>query len=76
MNGDELISGECPWMTTTDGLRDIDKPLFASMADLLRDDRWHKMTAVRWRWLDIGGGGPVMPAEPGTALAAEDDAAL
>ena len=33
-------------------------------AEFCRSHYW----AHNWRWLDIGGGGPVMPAQAGTAL--------
>ena len=54
MNENELISGEC-WQ------------------EGIGEEGWyhpnfHIAWRVRWRWLDIGGGGPVMPAEAGTKL--------
>ena len=61
---DEFVSGECsqeiPWGDDWWPVRDLPENAIG-----LRGVYYHRHS---WRWLNIGGGGPVMPAEAGTAL--------
>lgn len=55
---DELVSGQTLAVDDANGprLRTLYTP----------KGKWRGMHV--WRYLDIGGGGPVLPAEPGTKL--------
>lgn len=57
---DELISGECLGMLISHELPP-DAP-----GRIWGDEYWYSVHM--WRWLDIGGGGPVMPKKPGSPL--------
>lgn len=56
MNENDFISGEYHGYV---------QPIELKHGCDLRFGEWYE---AHERWLDIGGGGPVMPAEPGTGL--------